>query len=400
MNFNFQDKTVLIRVDFNVPLDQFRKVSDDTRIRKALPTINHVLDHGGSVILLSHLGRPLKDLNNDGSIKRDKFTLWNITTPLSELLKRDIGFVQATIGEGVKMHVDNLKPGEVLLLENTRFHKEEKEGGEGFAKELADLADLYINDAFGTAHRAHASTTTVANFFDKKHKGFGFLMQNEIANAERVLNNPIRPFVAILGGAKVSDKIQLIKKLLDSCDDIIIGGGMSFTFSKALGGKIGNSLCEDHFQELALDILKDAKDKGVQIHLPKDNLIADSFSNDASKKIVNAGDIPSDWQGLDIGPKSIEYFKDIISKCKTIIWNGPLGVFEFENFAKGTNAVAHIVAETTEGGAYSLIGGGDSVSAINKAGLADRVSFVSTGGGAMLEFLEGKELPGIKAITG
>ena len=398
MNFDFNDKKVLIRVDFNVPLDENLNVTDDTRIKKALPTITHVLDNGGSVILMSHLGRPLKNLNSDGSVNRKKFTLANITNRLSSLLEKEVQFVSDTVGQGVKMHSSNLKPGEVLLLENTRFYNEEKKGDKGFAKQLSELADIYINDAFGTAHRAHASTTTVAHYFQKENKSFGFLMQAEIENAERVLNSPESPFIAILGGAKVSDKIRLIEKLLDLCDDIIIGGGMSYTFSKAKGGSIGNSLCEDDFQELALSVLDKAVAKGVNIHLPKDTVIADDFSNDANRKVVSAGSIPDGWQGLDIGPESVDYFKTIVLNARTIIWNGPLGVFEFDNFADGTNSIAAIVAEATQNGAYSLIGGGDSVSAINKAGLADRVSFVSTGGGAMLEFLEGKELPGIRAI--
>lgn len=398
MNFDFNDKKVLIRVDFNVPLDENLNVTDDTRIKKALPTITHVLDNGGSVILMSHLGRPLKNLNSDGSVNRKKFTLANITNRLSSLLEKEVQFVSDTVGQGVKMHSSNLKPGEVLLLENTRFYNEEKKGDKGFAKQLSELADIYINDAFGTAHRAHASTTTVAHYFQKENKSFGFLMQAEIENAERVLNSPESPFIAILGGAKVSDKIRLIEKLLDLCDDIIIGGGMSYTFSKAKGGSIGNSLCEDDFQELALSVLDKAVAKGVNIHLPKDTVIADDFSNDANRKVVSAGSIPDGWQGLDIGPESVDYFKTIVLNARTIIWNGPLGVFEFDNFADGTNSIAAIVAEATQNGAYSLIGGGDSVSAINKAGLADKVSFVSTGGGAMLEFLEGKELPGIRAI--
>ncbi len=385
-------------MDFNVPFDDNNLITDDTRIRKSLPTINHVLDNGGSVILMSHLGRPLKKKNEDGSINVNKYTLWHVVPRLAELLSRTVGFVKGTVGDGVQMHADNLKTGEVLILENTRFHKEETKGDAAFAKKLANLADIFINDAFGTAHRSHASTTTVAQFFPKSAKKFGKLMEAEIENAKKVLNAPAKPFVAILGGAKVSDKIQLIEKLLDSCDDIIIGGGMSYTFSKAAGGKIGGSLCEDDFMSLALEVKKKAKEKGVNIHLPKDIVVADDFSNDANRKTVKSGTIPDGWEGLDIGPKSIKSFASVIEKAKTIIWNGPLGVFEFENFAIGTNSIAKIVAEATEGGAFSLIGGGDSVSAINKAGLADKVSFVSTGGGAMLAFLEGRELPGIKAI--
>ena len=398
MNIDFKNKKVLIRVDFNVPLNNNQVITDDTRIRKALPTINHVLDEGGAVILMSHLGRPQKKLNKDGSINVKKFSLWNVAPRLAELLGRSVGFVTNTIGDAIQMHADNLYPGEVLLLENTRFYKEETKGDELFAKKMSELADVYVNDAFGTAHRAHASTTTVAEFFPKGAKAFGKLMDAEIANAEKVVNDPEKPFVAILGGAKVSDKIQLIEKLLDSCDDIIIGGGMSYTFAKANGGQIGGSLCEDDFMPLALEVQKKAKAKGVNLHLPIDTVIADGFDNNANRKVVESGHIPEGWEGLDIGPKSIEQFASVVKKAKTLIWNGPLGVFEFDNFAKGTNAIAKMVAEATQSGAYSLIGGGDSVSAINKAGLADKVSFVSTGGGAMLEFLEGKELPGIKAI--
>ena len=398
MKLDFRNKKVLVRVDFNVPLDGDLSVSDDTRIRRALPTINHILEQGGAVILMSHLGRPLKKLKEDGSINREKFTLKNIKSRLAELLQKEVQFVADTVGPDVQSQSSNLKSGEVLLLENTRFYKEESKGDTIFAKQLSELADIYVNDAFGTAHRAHASTTTVANYFGGGKKCFGYLMQSEIKNAERVLGSPDQPFVAILGGAKVSDKILLIEKLLDSCDDIIIGGGMSYTFTKAQGGSIGDSLCEDEFQELALEIIEKASKKGVNIHLPKDTVIANQFNNEAERKTVKSGNVPEGWQGLDIGPQSIEYFKAVVAKAKTIIWNGPLGVFEFENFAHGTNAIATMVADATENGAYTLIGGGDSVSAINKAGLADKVSFVSTGGGAMLEFLEGKELPGIKAI--
>ena len=398
MDLNFKNKTVLIRVDFNVPLNGNGIITDDTRIRKALPTINEVLDKGGAVILMSHLGRPLKKLNSDGSINVEKFTLWQVGPRLAELLGRTVGFVQSTVGEAVQMHADNLPPGEVLLLENTRFHKEEAKGDKAFAQSLANLADIYVNDAFGTAHRAHASTTTVAEYFPKECKSFGKLMEAEISNAEKIVKGPEKPFVAILGGAKVSDKIQLIEKLLDSCDDIIIGGGMSYTFAKAAGGNIGGSLCEDDYIPLALEVQKKAAAKGVNIHLPSDNVIADDFSNSANRKVVDSGNIPDGWEGLDIGPKSVKQFAAVVEKAKTIIWNGPLGVFEFDNFATGTNAIANMVAGATEKGAYSLIGGGDSVSAINKAGLADKVSFVSTGGDAMLEFLEGKELPEIKAI--
>ncbi len=395
---NLKGKKVLIRVDFNVPLNSERQITDQTRILKALPTINNVLDQGGSVILMSHLGRPLKKLNTDGSINKEKFSLKHLIPTLSKLLNRDVKFASDTIGESAFDHSTTLQAGEVLLLENTRFNEGEKTGDDEMGAKLAKLADAYINDAFGAAHRSHASTTTVAKYFEKADRSLGLLMESEIASGTKVLNSPRRPFTAILGGAKVSDKIQLIEKLLDFCDNIIIGGGMSYTFTKALGGKIGNSLVEKDYLDLALELLDKAKERNVDIFLPEDNLCAAEFSNDSPNTVYNSNEIPDDQMGLDIGPKAIESFKKVVLGSQTILWNGPVGVFEFDNFATGTLTIAQAVADATTKGAFSLIGGGDSVSAINKSGLADKVSFISTGGGAMLEFLEGKKLPGIAAI--
>ena len=397
----FQDltaKKVLIRVDFNVPLDGNQQITDDTRIIKALPTIMHVLHEGGSVILMSHLGRPLKKLKDDGSIDREKFSLKHIIPHLSHLLERDVQFASDTIGPEAFDKALALQPGEVLLLENTRFFKEESAGDLDFAAKLAKLADYYINDAFGTAHRAHASTTTVARFFKPEERSFGYLIEKEMTYANKVLNSPDRPFTAILGGAKVSDKIQLIDKLIEKANYILIGGGMSYTFFKAQGGQVGNSLVEDEQLDLALELLDKAKRLNVEILLPEDTLAANDFNNDADRQLFDSNSIENGWMGLDIGPKAIEQYRKVILDSKTILWNGPLGVFEFANFAKGTMEIAKAVAEATQSGAFSLIGGGDSVSAINKSGLADAVSFISTGGGAMLEYLEGKKLPGIKAI--
>jgi len=399
-NFDFKNKRVLMRVDFNVPLNDQRQITDDTRIRKALPTIKTVLDAGGAVILMSHLGRPQKGLKADGSIDVDKYTLRHIVPHLSELLGIEVQFASNCFGAEAKSKSFLLNPGQVLLLENTRFHKEEAAGDEIFAAGLSQCGDIFINDAFGTAHRAHASTTVVADHFKAGAKGFGLLMQSEIENAEKVLNSPARPLTAILGGAKVSDKIKLLDRLTETCQNIIVGGGMAYTFAKAKGGSIGNSLCEDDYLDLAKEILQKAKDNGVDFYLPTDTVIADDFSNEANRKTVPTGEIPDGWEGLDIGPETIKSFSEVIKESSTILWNGPQGVFEFDNFAVGTEAIAKAVATATQKGAYSLIGGGDSVSAINKAGLADQVSFISTGGGAMLEYLEGKTLPGIKAITG
>ena len=397
---NLSGKKVLIRVDFNVPLDKDYNVTDNTRLVKALPTIKAVLDQGASVILMSHLGRPLKKLNEDGSINVDKFTLAHIIPALSKLLDRKVIIAKDTVGQDAFDKALALQAGEVLLLENTRFNNEESKGDIDFAAKLAKLGDVYINDAFGTAHRAHASTTTVAQFFEAEEKSFGFLIENEIKFADKLLNSPRRPFVAILGGAKVSDKIKLIEKLIDKANYILIGGGMSYTFTKALGGKIGDSLVEDEQLDLALELLAKAKEQNVEIVLPTDTIVADKFAPDAETQICKSDSVPDGWMGLDIGPETIEKFSDVILSAQSILWNGPVGVFEFEAFDKGTFAIAKTVAEATPKGAFSLIGGGDSVAAINKSGLGDKVSFISTGGGAMLEYLEGKTLPGIKAISG
>ncbi|MGN7986726.1 phosphoglycerate kinase [Pedobacter sp. 22226] len=391
--FDFKDKKALIRVDFNVPLDDEFKITDDKRIRAALPTISKILKDGGSVILMSHLGRP-----KDGPT--DKYSLKHILTDLSALTGVEVKFADDCIGESAVKQAADLKPGEVLLLENLRFYKEEEKGDVAFAEKLSKLGDVYVNDAFGTAHRAHASTSIIAQFFpDAKY--FGYLMASEVENAEKILNHAERPFTAIMGGAKVSDKILLIEKLLDKVDNLIIGGGMAYTFAKAQGGEIGTSLLEADKQELSLELIEKAKAKGVNLILPVDTVIADRFANDADKKDVTSGQIPADWMGLDIGPKSVELFQDVIKNSKTLLWNGPMGVFEMESFQVGTKAVADaVVAATKDNGAFSLIGGGDSAAAIAKFGLEDEVSYVSTGGGALLEYMEGKELPGVKAING
>lgn len=390
--FDFKDKKALIRVDFNVPLDDNFKITDDKRMRAALPTIQKILKDGGSVILMSHLGRP-----KDGPT--DKYSLKHILSDLSSMLDLEVKFADDCIGESAVNQAKDLAAGEVLLLENLRFYKEEEKGDKAFAEKLASLGDVYVNDAFGTAHRAHASTAIVAEFFpDAKY--FGYLMASELENAEKVLNHPERPFTAIMGGAKVSDKILLIEKLLDKVDNLIIGGGMAYTFAKAQGGEIGTSLLEADKQELSLELIEKAKAKGVKLILPLDTVIADKFANDADKKDVDSGQIPADWMGLDIGPKSAALFQDVIKNSKTLLWNGPMGVFEMENFQVGTKAVADaVVAATKDNGAFSLIGGGDSAAAIAKFGLEDEVSYVSTGGGALLEYMEGKELPGVKAIN-
>jgi len=395
---NLQGKKVLMRVDFNVPLNSNNEITDDTRIIKALPTILHVLHEGGSVILLSHLGRPLKKLNSDGSINKEKFSLKHLRSRLSDLLEREVKYADDTVGPNAFDLANSLKSGEVLLLENTRFFKEESAGDIEFAAKLAKLADCYINDAFGTAHRAHASTTTVARFFEPEDRCFGYLIEKEIKYADRVLHSPERPFTAILGGAKVSDKIQLIDRLIEIANHILIGGGMSYTFIKAMGGKIGNSLVEDEQLDLALELLAKAKEMNVDLIIPEDTIAGDAFSENAESQIFDSYRIEDGWMGLDIGEKAIGKYRQLIMSSRTILWNGPLGVFEFPKFANGTMAVAKAVADATSKGAFSLIGGGDSVSAINKSGLSDRVSFISTGGGAMLEYLEGKPLPGIKAI--
>lgn len=397
MNINFKDKKALVRVDFNVPLDKSYQITDDTRIRAAIPTLKKILNDGGSVILMSHLGRPLEKLNADGTINKEKFTLKHLIPRISELLGIPVQFAEDC--KNADDLAKNLKPGAVLLLENTRFYPEEEAGNEVFAKQLASYGDVYVNDAFGTAHRAHASTTIVAHYFDKAYKTFGYLMEAEVSNATKVMNHPDRPLTAIIGGAKVSDKILLLEKLLDVADNIIVGGGMAYTFMRAMGGHTGNSLVEEDRIELAKNIIETAKNKGKNLALPVDSKIANSFSNDADQKFAKSADIENGWMGLDIGPEAITTFSNIILNSKTILWNGPMGVFEMPNFATGTKSIAEAIAKATSNGAFSLIGGGDSVAAINQMGLNDDVSYVSTGGGAMLEFLEGKILPGVKAIN-
>jgi len=388
-NFNFENKKALIRVDFNVPLNDEFMVTDATRIHAAKSTIIKILEDGGSAILMSHLGRPKG--------KEDQFSLRHIVKNVSKILGVHVKFVDDCVGDKVEKEVLKLKPGEVLLLENLRFYKEEESGDKKFAEQLSKLGDIYVNDAFGTAHRAHASTAVIAQFFPKK-KCFGNLLAREIESINKVLKDSKKPVIAILGGAKVSSKIGVIENILDKVDHIIIGGGMTFTFVKALGGKIGNSLVEDDKQALALAILEKAKAKNVQIHLPVDAIIADQFSNDANTQVVDTFKIPDGWMGLDAGPKTSEKFAEVIGKSKTILWNGPLGVFEMEKFAKGTIELGNAIAEATKNGAFSLVGGGDSVAAVKQFGFEDKVSYVSTGGGAMLEMLEGKTLPGIEAI--
>ncbi len=397
-DINIKDKRVLIRVDFNVPLDAERNITDDTRMVKAMPTIKHALSQGAAVILCSHLGRP-KDLSKD-SEDRKKYSLSHLVYHLSELSGTKVSFVDDTIGEEVSAAAAALPSGEILLLENTRFYAEEKAGDVDFAKSISELANVYINDAFGTAHRAHASTAVIAQYFAKDQRGFGMLMNSELSNARKLSQDPTQPVTAIIGGAKVSDKIQLLKNLIPVMDNILVGGGMAYTFLKAQGGAIGNSLCEDDYLDMARDILAEADKENTKIYLPEDSVIADNFAADANTQVLASNEIPDGWMGLDIGSKATQVYSDVIKASKTVLWNGPMGVFEMEAFSKGTFTVAQAVADATTDGAYTLIGGGDSVSAINKAGLADHVSFVSTGGGAMLEFLEGKELPGVKAIEG
>ena len=400
MKISFAGKKALVRVDFNVPLDKDHHITDDTRMRAALPTLQHILNDGGLVIILSHLGRPLKKLLPDGSIDRDTFSLRHLMGHLSLLINRPVYHTQDTVGQAVRDVISKLRMGDVLLLENTRFEEGETKGDIELARQMAELGDVYVNDAFGTAHRAHASTATIAQFFGPEEKTFGLLMEQEIRNARKIMDNPARPLTAIVGGAKVSDKIMLLQKLLGFADKLIIGGAMAYTFIKAKGGDTGNSLVESDKLDLALQLLAQAKQDGVDVLLPEDSVIADSFSAEASVKEADSDQIPDGWMGLDIGPKAREAFGDAIRSSKSILWNGPMGVFEMEPFAAGTTAIAHAVADATSQGAFSLVGGGDSVAAINKAGLADKVSYVSTGGGAMLEFLEGKTLPGIAAIEG
>lgn len=397
-DYNFAGQKALIRVDFNVPIKN-GKITDDTRITSALPTIKKVLQDGGSVILMSHLGRPHKDMEKKPEKTLDDFSLKPVATHLSTLLGLEVKFATDSIGADAQSKAAALKPGEVLLLENLRYYKEEEKGDADFAKKLAGLGDVYVNDAFGTAHRAHASTAIIAQNFDTDKKMFGLLMEGEIIAANNVLKNTKKPFTAIIGGAKVSDKILIIEQLLDSATDIIIGGGMAYTFFKAQGCSIGNSLCEDDRLDMALELLEKAKTKNVCIHLPADSIIADKFAADATISSSLNDNIPEGWMGLDIGQRASEMFTKVILNSKTILWNGPMGVFEMEPFQHGTKCIADAVAEATEAGAYSLVGGGDSVAAVNKFGYADKVSYVSTGGGALLEFFEGKELPGIAAIT-
>lgn len=389
---NFSGKKALIRVDFNVPLDKQFNITDDNRMSGAVPTIEKILKDGGSVILMSHLGRP-----KDGP--DDQYSLRHIVKHLAVLLNRDVQFAPDCIGEDAIAKAKALKSGEVMLLENLRFYKEEEKGDEAFAKKLAQLGDVYVNDAFGTAHRAHASTAIIAKFFPGA-KYFGYLMAGELANAEKILNHAERPFTAIMGGAKVSDKILLIEKLLEKVDNLIIGGGMAYTFAKAQGGQIGTSLCEDNKMALALELMEKAKQKKVNLILPVDTIIADAFSPNAKTAVAKTGTIPGDWMGLDIGPETAKLFSEVIKNSKTVLWNGPMGVFEMDKFEVGTKAVAVAVVEATKNGAFSLIGGGDSAAAVSKFGFEDQVSYVSTGGGALLEYMEGKELPGVKAISG
>ena len=389
-SINFKNKKALIRVDFNVPLNAQFEVTDATRIVSAKPTIMKVLEDGGSCILMSHLGRPKS--------QEPAFSLRHIVSTLETVLGIEVVFSTNCIGQNAQTACDNLKPGQVLLLENLRYHAEETNGSLGFAEALSNLGDFYINDAFGTAHRAHASTTIIAQFFSE-NKCFGSLLAQEIESIDKVMQTGEKPVLAILGGAKVSSKITIIDNILDKVDHLIIGGGMTFTFVKAQGGSVGDSICEDDKMELALQILERAKDKNVQVHIPVDVLAADNFSNDANTQIVDVRAIPKNWQGLDCGPKSKALFHEVVQKCKTILWNGPLGVFEMEAFSTGTIALGDSIAEATKNGAFSLVGGGDSVSAVKQFGFENKVSYVSTGGGAMLESLEGKTLPGIAAIS-
>jgi phosphoglycerate kinase len=400
-NYNFQGKKAIVRVDFNVPLNENFQVTDDNRIRGALTTIKKILGDGGSAILMSHLGRPKTG-------PEERFSLKHVIPNLSEHLGTEVQFADDCISDKAKEMADALKPGQVLLLENLRFYSaedkvktpEEQAATRKFAEKLSTYADVYVNDAFGTAHRAHGSTAVIADFFDENHKMFGFLINKELNAMDKVLRESESPFTAIMGGAKVSDKIQVIENLLDQVDNLIIGGGMTYTFIKAQGGSIGNSICEEDKLDLALEVIKKAEQKGVKLILPVDQVIADDFNNDANTELASIMAGKEGYMGLDIGEKTIQLFSEVIMNSKTILWNGPAGVFEMPNFQKGTVSIAKAIAESTSKGAFSLVGGGDSVAAVNKFGLADKVSYVSTGGGAMLEYIEGKELPGITAIRG
>lgn len=389
-SLSFEGKKALVRVDFNVPLNEDFSVSDDTRIQAAVPTIKKILKDGGSAILMSHLGRPKGG-------PEEKYSLKHILSAVEAALGTSVQFASDCIGSEAESKAAGLKAGEVLLLENLRFYKEEEKGDKDFAKKLAKLGDVYVNDAFGTAHRAHASTAVIAEFF--KDKVAGYLMESELINADKVLGNPERPYTAIMGGAKIADKILIIERLLDVVDNLIIGGGMSYTFAKAQGGSIGNSLLEADKMDFVLELMDKAKAKGVNLILPLDTVIADDFSNSAKQDMAKSGEIPDGWMGLDIGPKTRELFGKVILQSKTVLWNGPMGVFEMESFDKGTKAIAEYVAEATRDGAFSLIGGGDSAAAVNKFGYTDQVSYVSTGGGALLEHMEGKVLPGVAALA-
>jgi len=392
-SINFSQKRAVIRVDFNVPLNESFQVTDDTRIRAAIPTLKKILKDGGSIVLMSHLGRPKEGPTN-------KYSLKHIVSEVSKQLGTEVKFADDCISDKAFEMSASLKAGEVLLLENLRFYKEEEKGDESFAQKLSKHGNVYVNDAFGTAHRAHASTAVIAKFFDASSKCLGYVMAGEVASIDKVLNQSEKPFTAIIGGAKVSDKILIIEQLMNKANNIIIGGGMAFTFVKAMGGKIGKSLCEDDRLEIAKELLNKAKTKGVNIYIPTDAVIADNFANDANKKEVDINQIPDGWMGLDIGPKSSKQFGEVIKNSKTILWNGPMGVFEMSNFENGTKQAAYDIVEATKKGAYSLIGGGDSVAAINKYKLANEVSYVSTGGGALLEYIEQGSLPGVKAIEG
>lgn len=388
---NFKGKRVLVRVDFNVPFDKQGNISDDTRIMEAMPTINKLISDGARVILMAHLGRPKK-----GGFEPE-FTLKPVAEYLSKIIKQDVVFTQSLLGDEVTKLANALQDGQVMLLENIRFYPEETKGNEDFAKQLSLLGDAYVNDAFGAAHREHASTATLAKFFPND-KYFGLLMENEVKNLNKLMNNYEKPFTAVIGGSKISSKIGILESLIDIADNLVIGGGMRYTFYKALGHNVGNSLCEDDKIDTAKALMQKAKDKGVKLYLPEDSIVADDFSENANTKYVPTMDIPDGWEGMDIGEKSIKTYCDVVRSSKTILWNGPMGVFEMKKFADGTFAIAKAVADATQKGAFSAIGGGDSVSAIKESGYADKVSYISTGGGAMLEFLEGKVLPGIKAI--